>query len=358
MFFYLGNDCDLLTKQRENLFTDLGWKRQNDVYYKGYCLDYNIDDNIDKILDGDRPQGIYTVIKDTNIFYPRIRPFPIYKKDNILTNLKLDNFIEVPVSKVYKLPKGSKSLDVVVAEIIKILVDNLSKVELNIWCTGGIDSTMLIAIAEYAKLPYTIHVAKPRNFSNIKNFEGTVEEYTSPLIEFCRKNYWAYEFLSNFNNKVITTGFYGDEYFCRTVLQINQLANSIGKEILDVVKPTDYIYYHSHRYKNKIENYVISNAKESSIQNIGCSHVWHLDNTLTFCPLMDKRISENVWSLEVDELLRYAVDATIQKQIITETKADVLLLTDTWKNSPHGRKNFFKNLNKVKLTYCNDIVVH
>jgi hypothetical protein len=357
MFFYLGNDCDLLTKQRENLFTDLGWKQQNDVYYKGYCLDYNIDNNIDKILNGDRPQGIYAVIQNNSIFYPKVRPFPLYKKDNVLTNLKLNGLVEVPVSK-YKLPRGSKSLDVVVTEIIKVLVDNLSKVELNIWCTGGIDSTMLIAIAEYAELPYTIHIAKPRTFKDIKYYEGSVEEYTSPLIEFCREKYWAYGFLSNFNNKILTTGFYGDEYFCRTVWQINQLANSIGKEIVDVVKPTDYIHHHLYRYKNQLEHLTITNAKQSTIESIGNSHAWHIDNTITFCPLMDKRIVDNVWSLDVDSLLTYAVDATIQKQIISETKHDVLLLTDIYKNAPLGRKNFFENISKVKLPNCNDIVVH
>ena len=73
---------------------------------------------------------------------------------------------------------------------------------------------------------------------------------------------------------------------------------------------------------------------------------------------MDKRIIDNVWSLDETNLLEYAVDATIQKEIIRKTKADVLLLTDTWKNTAHGRKNFFNNIEKVKLPKCNDIVVH
>ena len=73
---------------------------------------------------------------------------------------------------------------------------------------------------------------------------------------------------------------------------------------------------------------------------------------------MDKRIVDNVWALDSDSLLKYAVDATIQKQIILETKPDVLLLTDTWKNHPKGRENFFENINKVKLPNCTTIVIH
>ena len=90
MFFYLGNNCELLNKQTENVFTDLGWKTINDVYYKGYCLDYSIDSNIGKILSGDKPQGIYCVIQNNKIFHSEIRPFPLYRKGDELTNLKLE----------------------------------------------------------------------------------------------------------------------------------------------------------------------------------------------------------------------------------------------------------------------------
>ena len=165
--------------------------------------------------------------------------------------MKFDDFVKLPTNN-HKLPSSIKSLDEVVDNIIDIVADNLSKFELNIWCTGGIDSTMLIAIAEYANLPYTIHVGKIRLSQNIKYFEGTVEEYRSPLVDFCRKNYWAYSFLSNFNNKIITTGFYGDEYFCRTIWQIKFLADNADKKISDVVKSTDYIYHHINKYKNRL----------------------------------------------------------------------------------------------------------
>lgn len=367
MFFYLGNNnyCDELLYRHQNngVYTDLGWKHQNDVYYKGYCLDYDIHSNLDKILSGDKPQGIYCLIQNNKLFYPEIRPFPLYQQGEELTNLRLENFTELDNNK-YKLPTTTKSFDDVIKELINILIDNLSKFELNIWVTGGIDSTMLIAIAEYANLPYTIHIAKPRDtFSNIKQWEGTVEEYDSPLLQFCRNNYWAYEFLSNFNNKIITTGFYGDEYFCRSLWQINLLANGHGLTVFDIVKPTDYVYKHLIRprfaHLRGIDKSInLGNLKSTTIMSLGTSHVWHLDNTITFCPLMDKRIAENVWSLDEKTLLESSADAIIQKQIIKNTTPDVLLLTDNFKNASDGRKNFFENIEKVKLPNCNTIVVH
>lgn len=363
MFFYLGNECSLLNKQSEQLFTDLGWKQQDDVYYKGYCLDYNIDDNIDKIIKGDKPEGIYAVIQNEKIFHSEVRPFPLFHKGNNYTNLKLEGYNEISNNK-YILNTTEKTFDVVVKEIIEILIKNLSKVELNIWCTGGIDSTMLIAIAEFAKIPYTIHVAKPRNrFDSIKDIEGTVEDYQSELLNFCRKNYWAYSFLSNFNNKILTTGFYGDEYFCRSIWQIHMLANSFGKLGSEVSGSSNYISKHINKGKYKYLNVLdtninIDNVKLSTLHTVGTSHVWHFDNTITFCPLMDKRIIQNVWSLDPKTLLECAVDATIQKEIILRTMPDVTMLLDTYKNSMFGRRNFFDNIEKVKLPNCTTIVVH
>ena len=363
MFFYLGHNCELLIKQVDGLFTDLGWTQNNNVYYKGYCLDYDIHSNIDKILDGDKPQGIYCVIKDNKLFYPEIFPFPLYQHGDILTNLRLENFNKVEHNR-YTLPTTEKTLDTVVKNITNILVENLSKFELNLLCTGGIDSMMLIAIAEYAKLPYTIHIAKQKEkFTNIKDWEGTVEEYNSDLLIFCRKNYWAYEFLSNFHNKIITTGFYGDEYFCRSIWQIHQLANGFGLTGIDATKSTDYSYKHITKPKysqlNKLNEFTNpDDAKLNALNTLGASQAWHLDNTITFCPLMDKRIVENVWSLNAKTLLECSVDAIIQKEIIKNTSPNVLLLVDNHKNDTHGRKNFFDNIQKTKLNYCTEIIIH
>ena len=91
--------------------------------------------------------------------------------------------------------------------------------------------------------------------------------------------------------------------------------------------------------------------------SLGTSHAWHIDNTITYCPLMDKRIVENVWSLDSKTLLECAVDAKIQKEIITRTKPEVLWLTDDYKNYSNGRKNFFDNVARANLKYCTDIKV-
>jgi hypothetical protein len=365
MFFYLGENCRLLDKQSEHVFTDLGWSKIDDVYYKGYCLDYDIHTNIEKIIQGDKPQGIYCVVKNNQLYHSSIRPFPLYQQGSTFTNLKLENYVELENNK-YKLPTSEKSFDTVVKELIDIIAGNLSKFELNIWCTGGIDSTMLIAIAEFAKLNYTIHIAKPDSIStDIKTREGTVESYQSELLDFCRTNYWAYELLSVFQNKIITTGFYGDNFFCRTVWQIKMLLSALGLSLHETVKPNHYIFKYMLRNIRRAPhlqfqdiNFNIDNVKSETIALCSSPQVWHFDKTITFCPLFDERIANSVWSLDIKTLLDSALDATIQREIILNTKPDVLLLLDKHKNDQAGRKNFFSNIEKVKLPHCTNIVVY
>lgn len=365
MFFYLGENCSLLNKQSENLFIDSGWSKIDDVYYKGYCLDCDIHNNIDRIIHGDSLQGIYCVIKGNELYHSDVRTFPLYQQGSSLTNLRLENYIEVNNNK-YKVPTENKSFDTVVKELIDIIANNLSKVELNIWCTGGIDSTMLIAIAEFAKLNYAIHIAKPDNIStDIRIREGTVESYQSELLNFCRSNYWAYELLSVFDNKIITTGFYGDNFFCRTIWQIKMLLSALELPFNETVKSNHYIFKHITKNIFKVPhlqfhdaNFNLGNVKLETIALCSSPQVWHFDNTITFCPLLDERITNSVWSLDVKTLLDSALDATIQREIIRNTKPDVLLLLDRYKNDQFGRKNFFDNIEKVNLPYCTNIVVH
>jgi len=365
MFFYLGENCSLLNKQSENLFIDSGWSKIDDVYYKGYCLDYDIHSNIDKIINGDNLQGIYCAIKGNELFHSHVRTFPLYQQGSSFTNLKLENYTSVDNNN-YEVPIAEKSFDVVVKELTNIIANNLCKVELNIWCTGGIDSTMLIAIAEFAKLNYTIHIAKPNNdVTDLRIREGTVESYQSDLLDFCRKTYWAYGLLSVFDSKIITTGFYGDNYFCRTVWQIKMLLNALNLPLHKTVNPDHYIFRYMFKNIQKTPHLQfndastnLDNVKSKTIALCSGPQVWHFDNTITFCPLLDERIANTVWSLDVKTLLDSALDATIQKEIIRQTKPDVLLLLDKHKNAKEGRKNFFDNIEKVKLPYCNDIVVH
>lgn len=365
MFFYLGKDCTLLNKQRENLFTDLGWKQQDDILYKGYCLEYKLEENLDKILAGEKPQGIYCLIKDNKLYYPDMCPFPLYENDNVLTNLKLENLYELDKSR-YSFTPTSKPLDTVVKNIIDIVAENLTKFELNIIASGGFDSMMLIAIAEYAKIPYTITITKPRTtFINLKQWEGTVEEYQSDLLSFCRENYWAYSIISNYKNeKILTVGFYGDEYFCRTIWQTHILARGFKKTLKEVVTPNDYLFEHlnkaEYEYLHRDNSPVdINDVKTLTLKTLGTATSWHFDNTIIFCPLLDKRIAENIWALDANILLESAPNALIQKDIIERTKPDVLLLIDNYKNNRYQtRHNFFKNIEKVKLPNCTNIIVH
>jgi hypothetical protein len=73
---------------------------------------------------------------------------------------------------------------------------------------------------------------------------------------------------------------------------------------------------------------------------------------------MDKKIVDNVWSLDEHTLIDIAPDARLQKEIIVNTTPDVLKLVDDKKNSDSGRKNFFNNIEKVNLPNCRSMIVY
>lgn len=372
MFFYIGNHTqNLLTKVHDKLFLDDGWSTKDNLWYKGYSTDCVLHDNINNIVNGYMPNGIWCIIQYTGtgymIYHPHMRGFPIYKNENDITNLQLDGFSLERCTLEYN--NLYNEYTDVINNITSILIENCQKFYNNykqpfeVWCTGGVDSLTLIGILEYAKLPYNIYIAKPKEFKgNIRDFEGSISEYISPLLSKMQNDRWGYEILSNFQNpKILTTGFYGDEFVCRGPYQLNYLANCNNSTILDLVKPSDYMYRYLKRTNAK-ENFKKitideSLAKSKIKKSLGNDYqIWHLDNTITFCPYFDERIIDNVLSLPVDVILGKSLDATIQKDVLKNCFSDIIQLLDTHKNTELGRVNFFLKKELVNFKFCKEII--
>jgi hypothetical protein len=373
MFFYIGESCDLLTQSNPGLFLDKGWTHvvlnETHAWYKGYSTECVLGDNIEKILQGYKPNGIWAMVSYNGTYslhIPVPGAFTLYKQNNNYTNLALDGYEVVPNKPVTVNISNSQTVDIVTDTIKNILIENCSNYQqpINIVCSGGMDSTSLIAICEYANIPYNIHVASLKDrFTSIRDSEGTVQDYESPLIDFCRKKYWAYEFVSIYKNPTsLTTGFYGDEFMCRNIWQMQMLANSLGTTLDQVLNENDYVYRHLSKpnfasLKHHNENISSETIKQILIDGIGRGQVWHIDNTETFCPYYDFRITQAILSLEVHEILDQGKTLGIQKNIISRCCPDVLLLVDNYKNGKDERKNFFNNIGNVTLKSCKKILV-
>jgi hypothetical protein len=352
MFYYIGNQCNLLEQVDTGLFLDKGWSQHNSAWYKGYSTECNLSENIDNILNGYKPKGIWCVISDNRVYQPNLCSFP----DNGFTNLhevaRVGDFLE--------LNNSINSMDIVVDNVTTMLVESCQGYArynsdiLNIWCTGGLDSVLLLAICEKANVPYNLYAHKSSFSSHV--------EYESNLTKHVKREFPNYSFLSLFVNKtVLATGYGGDNYFCRHPVQINMLANSLGSTALEIVKPYHYSYpyLHKHKFQDIVNPYTTEEElKKKLLHQIQIWHsVWHIDNTITFTPYHDVDLFKMVLTLPLHELIDASLDGTIQKKAIEKCNPELLSLVDEQKNTALGGKNLFNNLERVKLSCCKKIFI-
>jgi hypothetical protein len=356
MFYYIGNECDLLEQVDAGLFLDKGWSQHNSAWYKGYSTECNLSENIDNILNGYKPKGIWCAISLIDgmykIHHSEICNFP---HDNI-TNLY--NF--GPVNPVLEFNNSVNSIDVVVDDIVSILVNTCTGYAkynpdiLNIWCTGGLDSVLLLAICEKANIPYNLYAHKSSYSSHV--------EYETSLIKHVKHEFPNYKFMSVFSDRtVLATGYNGDSIFCRHPEQINLLTNSLGLHAQDIVKAHHYVYPYLRRQLHKKIEPIIMTEEEVKIKlshQISNWHsVWHLDNTITFTPYHEIELFKMVLTLPIHELIEASMDGTIQKKAIESCNPDFLQLVDNQKNTTLSGKNLFNNLDRVKLACCKKIFI-
>jgi hypothetical protein len=359
MFFYIGNECKLLEQVDTGLFLDKGWTKVNSAWYKGYSTECNLRESLDKILNGYKPKGIWCVIAldddGYKTYHPEICPFP---SDGI-TNL---HNVTGSCSASFNVDSSVNSIDTVVDTALSILVNSCQGYAkynsdiLNIWCTGGLDSVLLLAICEKANIPYNLYAHKSHSAYHV--------EHETEFTKYVKNTFPNYQFMSVFSNKtVLGTGYGGDTYFCRHPVQINLLANSLGLTAHDVVKSDHYVYPYLKRPMFNNMDHVSYQVSEEEVKTrilhgiTQWLHVWHLDNTITFTPYNDISLTKIILTLPVQMLIEASLDGTIQKKAIEKCNPEFLSLVDKQKNSLLGGKNLVNNLDRVKLGCCKKIFI-
>lgn len=354
MFFYIGNECNLLEQVESGLFLDKGWTNNNSIWYKGYSTECNLSENLDRIVNGYKPKGIWCVIANHKIYQPELCNF----SHDGTTNLYNTSTNIVPVDFVSSI----NTMDTVVDIVLSILTNNCQGYAkyntdiLNIWCTGGLDSVLLLAICEKANIPYNLYAHKSHTAYHV--------EYETTLTKHVKNEFPNYQFMSLFTDRtVLGTGYDGDSYLCRHPAQINVLANCLGKTVHDVVKPEHYITSYLKRPMFSDMNNISwqineEDAKSRILHGITqWLSVWHLDNTISFTPYRDMDLIKIVLTLPIEELLNASLDGIIQKKAIEKCNIDFLSLVDKQKNSWLGGKNLTDNLKRVKLGCCKKIFI-
>lgn len=366
MFFYIGPDSPIksVIKVTDNLFLDQGWKvkdiKGTNHWYKGYSTDCVLDESIDEIVEGYKPNGKYAVISERgHIYHPILRGFPIYTDHKkIRTNIPLPNLDmeRYPGHKIYKknkitLEKASQQIN----EVLKENVQNFfkyNKIEkLNVLFSAGIDTLTVWSIVDSLGFDYNLYINTPKFNDSFR----VTQEYQSDLIDVCRDKFWGYKLTSCYiKENWYITGFYSERVQLREVSQGHTIANYLGKNLYQIPNKKDYLYYFLQRPNNKINLEPKFHNEQDVLDwcngSVFYDHqMWHIDNNYHFSPFNDLRITEIVNQLSLDDIVSNSLNALIQKNIIEYNRPDFISLLSNYKNEKDIWGNYRKNFKQIIL---------
>lgn len=354
MFFYISDNCRFnLTQVEERLFLDEGWNCDNNIWYKGYSTECVLSKNLDDILMGYKPKGKWCVIHKEKIFHPVLRGFPLYYDEKFVTNIMgvggkyIDFTIPTPrVIPNLTLNQAALMIGDVLYENIKNFL-TYNNVDIRLIFTAGLDSTTVWSILDTITKNYQLEIY-PNNPKR-----NTYVEYQSSLVEHVRTNHWGYE-ISRYYKKPnwLMTGFYAERFQMREVTNGDMICSFLNKDIFDIVKPDDYLYWFLKRPRVS-ETYNLKTElelKELCFEAIKTDHQgWHIDNNFQVSPFFDVLIPEIVFSMSLDDILLNLRTGIIQRKIIERFNKDFLCLVADYKNSLDVYENFRNNWDSIKL---------
>ncbi len=243
---------------------------------------------------------------------------------------------------------GRASVNSVATEIKNILVDkvhNTNILQNNIFAfiSGGIDTWTIFALLKHTNIPYTLLIDE--------HFERTRFILKNHDLKSKHPQLWAYHHQIHHwrNPSVFATGGNGDESFMRGVRTGAEWCAWHDINLLDLVKNTDcymqkYLLRDIHKQKltdiwNNKHNIQQESTSYSELCNKTISFLsndhqhWHLENTLTWTPLNDVRITKSILSLPEEDLLNQILHATVNRAVIAALDPNLLQYIDNYKNS-------------------------
>jgi|LakMenE01Jun11ns_1017448.scaffolds.fasta_scaffold9919122_3 hypothetical protein len=369
MFFYIGKESPIasLTQVQENLFLDQGWSEINGIWYKGYSTDCRLSDALVDIVNGYKPDGKWCLIKDGVVYHPSLRGFPVFTNGLDLTNLLgLPNFELVMYPIIFELPTVDShiSLEEASHQLEEILISNTRNfykyndiVDEVVIASAGLDSTTAWAVTDFIKKDYTVSI-HPRAVPTVIDanahleFMGTVREYHSDLLDNV-KSHWAYAFINLHKNKNwVFAGYYAETYEFRDGMALNALANYKNKRLDEIAEPNNYLYNYLTRpdiINSYIDKPMMTFSSEEDLRKYIWStlwydhQMWHIDNNMFFSPFFDIRVPQITFRMSMDDIYTNALEGTLQRQIISRCKPELLSIVSKYKNHGEVWENFNDN---------------
>jgi hypothetical protein len=361
MLFYITRDInvntDLTNKHRLGDFivhTDQGWSVKDDEISKGYGIgNKNGNYCVIKLTD-----GVLAIVTDSS------RSFPIWFNQHAVSNcVKLDNlcyatqqivFGTVPVpgdnsvmqytEKEYSF---NQAVDWCCEYLINVTEETFRNNTLPVYAAEsyGVDSVTALSALDYLGIDYKM----------VNCFNTQYDSSLSPNFENIR-NYWGYwQLYYNNQTHIQVTGFSGDESMSRSPMYVYWLLQSRGYNLMDLIDSApaeSYMKYYYNRYNDKFNNSTYQKLTKKAAYNLCFKQssndfqMWHLDDALTFTPMRNLNLLDVMLRLDDDALIRQAVNAEINKAVISRLSPKLLDNLDTHKNVTQREQRITKYANE------------
>ena len=367
---------------------DSGWHHatvnNTEVFYKGYCDTESMLDIVDEFVNDPVPRyrGNFGIIIVQNnrltVTHDISRAFPL-NIDNLgfLTNLTMLNSREPVWADRYVVYNGTEieyeffdpcaglnysfdeklSLQSCASEIKRILDEKVqylhtTDLPINLYLSGGLDTTLLYAYAKY-------HLDAENIEYNILNYEHYhYNKFLQKNHSNLKKEFAVYGFVHSFRDPcVLFSGAPGDESMFRGPHAASLWCAFKNIDLLQELKFGDY-YHKKHFLTAETQNFINSNYNvRDQIQQqyptyellcrqlinifVNDHQMWHLNETITWTPFKDPRILELVLRLNDDDLLMQILDGKLSKALVTMYDPVGLRILSDYKN--HDSYSNFKN---------------
>ncbi len=324
--------------------TDKGWDQHS--HGGAVCLHKGLQSNSCTIAVNDSGWILET---------PMMRSFPLWSSEDgeCVTNCrplhnKIHNFNKVShdgkLKVEYEEPEWisdvfnqSKCLEQSVLEdkICDLLVGQASALTstglmIKIPNTGGVDTTMIRSVLDYAGVEYTLADA-------IKTPSRT-HQHMIDQNKLAGGNFWGYQQMADTSvPHILATGFWGDEYLQRNPLYTHLYLQYFDKDLTKAYESAGQSYmrnFFDHHYRAKVKDFDCTDTPRRLLQDMMLNdfQMWHIDECLTWTPLGDIELLRLSLQATPETAIDQCVNAGLSRSIISRLNSKNLDLLDTNKN--------------------------
>ena len=308
------------------IYLDQGWSREDDYFFKGisssWCKIY---------FNG--PIRI-----ETNKF----RDFPVYHDGACLSNFnKLEHV--VPVDGIPSIDEGKVEISYIKDFYPKIPNDQLSftdckdilydavienigtfvannKKETMMPDQNGVDTLLVRSAFDHIGADYQL-------------FSFDRRPKLSSLGNHLSKSFWGFSQVPEYNDKVVVSGFYGDEWILRNPYYAHVLLSNRGIPITEIFDSTEdcYMKKYFETYRNKCSVPSDKSREELLTQICNDFQIWHLNDTMFLSPLKHETLL-TLLAADSETIVSQVTNATLSKAVIESLNPNLLDKLDAHKN--------------------------